>query len=164
MLRLVAAGACVLASADAFAPSGGLQMPARANALAASRSTGTSRTGLLSLRAEAETEVDPNTILGKFSRMIKNRDLDHLRDGNLRYIPAPPALVPELLCDSDIPEEPGFPRRNSDGCPCAAPPPAAPKSSVTSATYHSHDIPPPSAASAASREHPKVFGNPRTLM
>jgi len=83
MMRIAAAGACVLASASAFAPSGGLPMPVRGNALAASRSTGAPRTGALALKADSE--VDPKSLVGKFSRMIENKDLDHLRDGNIRF-------------------------------------------------------------------------------
>ncbi|KAJ1476371.1 hypothetical protein T484DRAFT_3108780 [Baffinella frigidus] len=108
MMRIAAAGACVLASASAFAPSGGLPMPVRGNALAASRSTGAPRTGALALKADSE--VDPKSLVGKFSRMIENKDLDHLRDGNIRYIP----LAPVARCRNVLGTQIGVPRGYSD--------------------------------------------------
>jgi hypothetical protein len=78
MLRLVAASGLVIASASAFAPSGGLPVATRANVVAASRST-VPRSGALSLQAE----VEGNAILSKFSTMIKNKDLENLKQGNV---------------------------------------------------------------------------------
>ncbi|KAJ1471315.1 hypothetical protein T484DRAFT_1844614 [Baffinella frigidus] len=99
MLRIVAAGACVLASASAFAPSGGLLMAPRANVLAVSRSTGAS-TGVLALKA-----VD---LVDKFSRMIEHRDLNNLRDGNLRYRNAALAKDPEYFKRMASSQKPQF--------------------------------------------------------